>query len=525
MKFTITLIAKNESKTLPRLMESLSEFTSKGGQVVLVDTGSTDNTVELAKSLGCKVEAVGNRFRVVVSLPMAMRINTEYGDHANPIVLQGDKFFDYASARNFAASLAETDMVWHPDCDEVFTKLDLDAINKAIEEGAEQIYSTIVASHDAAGNPEIQFNHSRFYNRNKMHWTGMTHETIVPIEGEVKAITLPETVIKLEHFQNPLSVRGHYLVGLAFDRLTNPNDARKAHYFARELMYRGRFDLAVEAFKAHIAMNGWSVERAASMCMAGDCYMFLKNKDEAFKYYLMAFDADPTRREPLMKMAEYYYNNRRPEPLIALLNAVLSIKDNDSYMNHRPYYEHLPHEMMYWALWQKEEITASRMHFDVCLAFQPFNHKYLYDFRWYYPLPKMSFVIPSTKTAEELAAAIGSIKALNYPQDQIEILIEETFEKGVEKATGDWYIRAGEDLRFEEDALMAAFKTAYDNSKKFMAFSEGDFFMIRKDLEEKLCDVSPDQLYGQLDMLNQNMRCHRAKVSLSSNTPVEPAVK
>jgi len=45
-------IAKNEAEALPRLMKSLDGFADR---VVIVDTGSTDNTVEVATQLGAEV--------------------------------------------------------------------------------------------------------------------------------------------------------------------------------------------------------------------------------------------------------------------------------------------------------------------------------------------------------------------------------------------------------------------------------------------------------------------------------------
>jgi len=62
MRFSIVLISKNEEKTLPHLFKSIKEFKDKGGEVIVLDTGSSDNTVQVAKDFGCKVEEVGDRF-------------------------------------------------------------------------------------------------------------------------------------------------------------------------------------------------------------------------------------------------------------------------------------------------------------------------------------------------------------------------------------------------------------------------------------------------------------------------------
>ncbi|WP_457678627.1 glycosyltransferase [Thermovibrio sp.] len=52
MKISACVIAKNEEENLPRLLRSLR---GKFDEIVLVDTGSTDRTVEIARSFGCKV--------------------------------------------------------------------------------------------------------------------------------------------------------------------------------------------------------------------------------------------------------------------------------------------------------------------------------------------------------------------------------------------------------------------------------------------------------------------------------------
>ena len=546
-KFSVVLIARNEEHKLPYLIESLTEFKSRGGEILLLDTGSTDKTAEIARQLGCNVHEVGEKFLITLTKEQAEKINTEYcrDPLMNSIVREGDKIFDYSSARNYIAEFATTDMIATPDCDEVYTKFDIDKIEEAINNGADQLEYNFVFSHDANGNELIKFRHCKFYNHKKLKWSGIIHETLTPIKsGEnIIPVFLNENIIKLEHWQNEQTNRTHYLTGLAYDCFMNPNNDRNAHYFGRELMYRGYYLSAIAQLKKHIDMKMWPTERSQSMIFVGDCYMALGDKDEAFKYYNMAIEIEGNRREPFMKMAEYYFRQGKADQVISYLNAALSIKGGDFYANYQPYYENLPHELMYWALWQKEAHTAAKAHFDVCMGYQPFNSKYLFDMRFFYDLPKISFIIPTLGREEGLKKCKDSIEKLNYPQDKIEIITEfDSFEnrvgvpnllkRGLQTSTGDWIVYASNDIEFEPDSIISALKTAWDNSKKFMAFNTGavsedkgnicEHFMIRHDLIEKLggeiFDIEfhhvgvDNLLHAKLERMNQFMRCERAVV-------------
>ena len=52
MKIIATMIIKNEEKNLPRCLDSIKDFID---EVVVVDTGSTDRSVEIMKSYGAHV--------------------------------------------------------------------------------------------------------------------------------------------------------------------------------------------------------------------------------------------------------------------------------------------------------------------------------------------------------------------------------------------------------------------------------------------------------------------------------------
>src|SRR5205807_3215793 len=56
MSLSVVIITHNEEANLPRTLESVRPLISDGkGEIIVVDSGSTDRTVEIAKSLGAKV--------------------------------------------------------------------------------------------------------------------------------------------------------------------------------------------------------------------------------------------------------------------------------------------------------------------------------------------------------------------------------------------------------------------------------------------------------------------------------------
>lgn len=500
MNFSIALIAKNEAKTLPRLVESLSEFQKRGGIIVLLDTGSTDDTANIAESLGCKVQRVGDKFLTVIDQELADKINGRFViEDDEPIVKVGDKLFDYASARNYIADFTPTDVIATPDCDEIFTKFDIDKIEEAINNGAEQLEYNFVFSHDEFGNEAIKFMHCKFYNKTKLKWKGVVHEIL---DGSAKRVFLDESIIKLEHYQNVETNRTGYLRGLALDCYLNPDNDRNSHYLGRELLWTGRLKSAIRELTRHIAMGQWPAERAQSMIFIGDAYKQFDNI-ECLDWYNKSFQLESGRREALIRLADYYFQKGDAQKIACYCAAALEIAESAFYANDLAHYTHYPHELMYWAKWQLGDMEGSKYHFDKAFAFKPEHGKYLYDYRWYYDLPLVSIIIPQLGREEGLKRCLDSIKNLNYPQDKIEIIIEEGDEtvpvkvkKGYEKSKSDLIVYGANDIEFTPNSLIIA---VLDSKKKgLVAFDTGvrnnhgyicEHFLIRRDLVEKIGEI------------------------------------
>jgi glycosyltransferase involved in cell wall biosynthesis len=385
-KFSIVLIVKNEERTLPKLFGSLKEYQDRGGEVCILDTGSTDKTVEIAKSFGAKVTEVGEKFIRVITEEEAKNINSHFVvDNEAPIVNAGNRLFNFAAARNYVTALASNDVVCTLDADEAYTTFNIDKINQMIESGIEQFEYSFVYAHDPWGRPAVEFVQSKMFDRRKVSWSGIVHEVL---GGNARRQLVGKDVIYLEHYQEPgKEHRGNYLVGLAIDCFENPDKDRQSHYFAREMVWTGRPKSALKEFSRHITMGGWPAERAQSMIFMGDCYGMLGNEKMQKQMYHEAYDLDPNRRESLIKLAEYYQRKGNHRAVSTFATAAIDIPWTDYYANSKSHYEQYPHELLYNAKGWLGDIPGAQHHILKCLDYQRENPKYMTDTKYYFEYP------------------------------------------------------------------------------------------------------------------------------------------
>ncbi len=142
------MIVKNEVKVLEKCILSVKEkLNNFCDEIVIVDTGSTDGTRELALELGCKV------------------FDFEWCN-------------DFAKARNFSLECAKNDWVIIMDADEFIGEVDLDSLvsftqeknNRIIGEGAVFDYS------DAEMQSYTISIKSRIFNKQEVNYKYIIHE-------------------------------------------------------------------------------------------------------------------------------------------------------------------------------------------------------------------------------------------------------------------------------------------------------------------------------------------------------------
>ena len=78
LQFSIVVVARDEAIALPQLCYQLEDFIEREGELLVTDTGSTDDTVAIAKHRGCRVELVGERYAALLTPEQAAAITERF---------------------------------------------------------------------------------------------------------------------------------------------------------------------------------------------------------------------------------------------------------------------------------------------------------------------------------------------------------------------------------------------------------------------------------------------------------------
>lgn len=180
MKVTLYAICKNEEKNIEKFITISKKFT----HTVVVDTGSTDNTVKLLKDAGIEV-------------------------YEHP---QTRDEFDFSKARNQALSYVKTDWAFSLDFNENVDEFSLEGLDII----AEEFTAFKHERYDKVGNNEPtlgQAAYTRFHRTKNYVWINAIHETLtfVPTEKYPTDISVDTTIKITKNIQLSVDKQLFYL--------------------------------------------------------------------------------------------------------------------------------------------------------------------------------------------------------------------------------------------------------------------------------------------------------------------------
>jgi tetratricopeptide (TPR) repeat protein len=212
----------------------------------------------------------------------------------------------FDDARNASLALIPDDIDYciALDMDEVLLPGWKEELQKAHEQGLTRPRYTYTWSWTPDGKPGLQYGGDKIHTRHGYRWKHPVHEVIVSDRLEEKQGWVG---LEIHHYPDNSKSRGQYLPLLELSVKEDPWDDRNAYYFARELFFNGQLERAAKEFERHLSLPTalWRPERAASMRYLAKCA-----PTQTKEWLEKAIEEDPGRREALVELSKWGYDNR-----------------------------------------------------------------------------------------------------------------------------------------------------------------------------------------------------------------------
>ncbi len=311
ISISLCMIVKNEEDVIGRCLECVKDIVN---EIIIVDTGSTDSTIEIAKK------------------------------YTNQ-VYHFDWVDDFSKARNYAFSKASKDYIMWLDADDIILENDiikLKELKNNLDSSVDMVMMKYNVAFDEYNNPTLTYYRERLMSRKKNYqWISPVHE-VIPPSGNVIYSDIAISHKKLHPSDNSRNLRiFHKMLDQGLEL-----DPRQQFYYSRELYYNGEYQEAIDHFNKFLnSKQGW-VQNCISACIdLADCYRKINDTNNAFLSLLRSFEFDKPTPEICCKLGNHFLENNNIEIAIFWYELAISNKPdiknggfhNADYFGYIPY--------------------------------------------------------------------------------------------------------------------------------------------------------------------------------------------
>lgn len=337
LRIAVYAIAKDESAFVERFCASARD----ADVIVIADTGSSDDTISVARRCGAVVHSIG----------------------IAP--------WRFDKARDAALSLVPMDI-------DVCVSVDLDEVlvpgwREEIERHWTPGVTRLRYGFDWGNG--LTFQDEKIHARVGYSWQYPCHEYLKCDVRQVEVMASTSAVIK-RHLPDHTKSRGSYIDLLEMAVLDNPQCARSAFYYARELGFLRRWQEAVDAWHHWLSMPGsdWPVERCYAARVLAVAYEQTGRLDEARHWYDEAIRISPDEREPWYALSCFLYRQQEWYGLAIASERALSCNTRSLWFTDEPeaWGAH-PHDLAALAAYHIKDIDRAVAFGNTALALDPQN--------------------------------------------------------------------------------------------------------------------------------------------------------
>lgn len=289
------MIVRNEEDVLGRCLQSVADLVD---EIIIVDTGSTDRTKDIA---------------------------AEYTEQIYDFVWTDD----FAAARNAAFAKAKCEYCMWLDADDILQEEDRQQFLRLKEELTAAIAVVMMrynTGFDEGGNVTFSYYRERIIkNHAGMVWKGAVHEAIEPV-GQVMYSECAVTHRKMHPSDPDRNLRifeGLLARGVSLD-------PRQQFYYGRELYYHKRYQEAIKIFEQFLAEGqGWVENKIEACRFCAFCHDGLGQDEQALAVLFCSFVYDLPRAEICCDVAHHFFDRQDWPRAIYWYQRAMACERND----------------------------------------------------------------------------------------------------------------------------------------------------------------------------------------------------
>lgn len=339
LKVYVYAICKNEERFAERWYESMKEADG----VYVLDTGSTDGTVDLLGRLGAQVQA----------------------EMISPWR------FDVARNRSLEAVPEDADICVCTDLDEVFEAGWREKMERAWSGKVRMLRYRYTWSFNPDGSEGYVFWIEKAHARKGFRWVNPVHEVL---KCDTDCQIGQAEGVQLNHFPDGQKSRAQYLPLLEQAVDEDPENDRNMHYLGREYMYRGDWEKCIDTLERHLKLPSasWADERAASMRYLARANQALSRRQEAEKWHMLSVAEAPYLRETWLDYAAWLLENGYHEGVVFAVKRALEITERpQSYISESESWGAKPYDLMSVTYYYMGQFEQALECVDRALALSP----------------------------------------------------------------------------------------------------------------------------------------------------------
>ncbi|MDE6707507.1 MAG: glycosyltransferase family 2 protein [Oscillospiraceae bacterium] len=346
---SLCMIVKNEERVLNRCLACIKNIVD---EIIIIDTGSQDNTKQIAM---------------------------QYTDKIYDYLWQDD----FAAARNFSFSKATMDYQMWLDADDIInpeSQKQLVALKQNLT--ADVVMLPYHIAFDEQENPIFTYYRERILKRSKnFRWSGAVHETITP-SGEI--LYAEPAILHKKLYINDANRNLRILEKLLSENKTL--STRDKFYYANELFYHQEYQKAIQAYINFLKQPDAWIENKITACQnLAKCCLEFQQSEIALQVLLQTFLYDHPRAEICCDIGEIKIKQQHYEEAIFWYQSALHIpfSNENGGFSQPDCHDYIPYMQLCVCYDKLKNFSLAKSYNDKAGRIKPKDKSYLYNQKYF----------------------------------------------------------------------------------------------------------------------------------------------